>query len=267
MAKLRLELRWKVGGVLADATAVRLSDPTGTFGVRRTDTLATVVADATAMTRVSTGVYVHEFDEPATGLSYNWWAEVEHAGLTHHFEKQTSGTTAGTLETYVTLSDANVLAGELPGLASWAAANDADKVKALKQATKDIDSGLRYQGRRYELDPSLQRLEFPRIPYPQTSGYDLLSGEVVQVGDEVWDWDEDNDVAVVPEDVKVACLQQADSILKGKRAKRLAAQHDGVASQGVGSLSESYTGRAPQKLCFEAYELLKKYELRSGQLL
>ena len=41
---------WKVEGVLTDVTTAKLSDPTGTYGVKRNDTSAVVVADATAMT-------------------------------------------------------------------------------------------------------------------------------------------------------------------------------------------------------------------------
>ena len=66
---------WK-DDVRFDPNSVTLSDSTGTFGVKRNDTDAVVVADGTAMTKVSTGVYRHTFTEPATDLTYTIALEV-----------------------------------------------------------------------------------------------------------------------------------------------------------------------------------------------
>jgi len=56
-----------VGSTLTDATSVTLADPTGTFGVRRTDTNAVVVASGTAMNHDGTGLYSFNFTDPAPG--------------------------------------------------------------------------------------------------------------------------------------------------------------------------------------------------------
>jgi len=45
-----LKYDFKVNGILIDPTSVVLSDPGGTYGVKRDDTDAVVVADGTAMT-------------------------------------------------------------------------------------------------------------------------------------------------------------------------------------------------------------------------
>jgi phage gp36-like protein len=90
-----LEFTFRVDEALADATSVVLSDPTGTFGVRRMDTSAVVVADGTAMTNASTGVYRHTFTAPAAGLTYEWVAEVVYEGVTYHFEREFTDSDAG----------------------------------------------------------------------------------------------------------------------------------------------------------------------------
>lgn len=79
---------FKPNGVLTDPTgnSMKLSDPTGTFGVKRTDTDAVVVADDVSMTRLSTGIYTYTFDEPADSLTYEYWTEFVYAGETHRLE-------------------------------------------------------------------------------------------------------------------------------------------------------------------------------------
>lgn len=87
MATKTLEIKFKVDGVLTNATSALLSDPTGTFGVKRNDTNAVVVADGTAMTNAATGIYRYTFTKPADGLTYTWWAEILYAGSTYRFER------------------------------------------------------------------------------------------------------------------------------------------------------------------------------------
>lgn len=77
---------WKVEGVLTDVTTAKLSDPTGTYGVKRDDTDAVVVAAGTAMTKVSTGTYEYSFTEPAEGLAYTAYVEFVYGGATYHIE-------------------------------------------------------------------------------------------------------------------------------------------------------------------------------------
>lgn len=85
MPTVTIRRTWKVDGVLTNVTTALLSDPTGTYGIKRNDTDATVVADATAMTNVSTGVYEYTFSATA-GLSYTAYVEFVYAGATYHLE-------------------------------------------------------------------------------------------------------------------------------------------------------------------------------------
>lgn len=73
-------------GLPRDVTSAVLSDPTGTYGVRRVDTGAVVVADGTAMTRTSTGTYTHTFTTVG-GVEYQYYVEWAYAGETHHVER------------------------------------------------------------------------------------------------------------------------------------------------------------------------------------
>lgn len=89
-----LDFQFKLGGVLTDATSVVLSDSAAAYGVRRTDTLAIVVAANTAMTHASTGVYQYTVTDPANGLTYQWSAKVVYAGSTYYFAFTATGPSA-----------------------------------------------------------------------------------------------------------------------------------------------------------------------------
>lgn len=93
-----------IDGILTDVTSVALSDPTGTFGVKRNDTGATVVADGTAMTKVGTGTYEYAFAEPEPNLTYTYWVEWVYSGETYHDEH----TVVGTVTLPVSLAEAKV---------------------------------------------------------------------------------------------------------------------------------------------------------------
>ena len=60
----------EVDDVLTNPTTMKLQDSGSTFGIKRTDTDAVVVASGTAMTNSSTGVYTYTLTEPAANLTY-----------------------------------------------------------------------------------------------------------------------------------------------------------------------------------------------------
>jgi hypothetical protein len=161
---------------------------------------------------------------------------------------------------YLTTTQADALAATLPTLTAWAAASSASKEKAIERASLEIDHAMPYQGRRY--DPA-QPNEFPRVPYDEAGGGDPRAG--------AWDWDPTSNAAVVPGDVLLAVLMQADTILAGDREARLNAQHDGVVYDQTGSVAESYKltqgAGVTTGLCRPAFVLLRKYRRKSGKLL
>jgi hypothetical protein len=80
-----LRLTTKIGGALADLTSVALSDkPAGgspTYGIRRTDTGAVVVAAGTPVPNVDTGLYEYEF-AAADGVPYEYRMAAVYGGET-----------------------------------------------------------------------------------------------------------------------------------------------------------------------------------------
>lgn len=85
MATRLVSKTWRVENVLTNVTSAKLSDPTGTYGVKRNDTDAVVVADGTAMTNPSTGVYEYSFTD-VEGVAYTAYVEIVYSGATYHFE-------------------------------------------------------------------------------------------------------------------------------------------------------------------------------------
>ena len=85
MAARLISKSWRVSNTLTNVTSAKLSDPTGTFGVKRNDTDAIVVADGTDMENVSTGLYEYSFDD-VIGVSYTAYIEIVYLSSTFHFE-------------------------------------------------------------------------------------------------------------------------------------------------------------------------------------
>jgi hypothetical protein len=273
VTKTILTRTFEQDGVLADVTSVVLEDPTGTYGVRRTDTNAVVVDAGTPMVRQSVGFYALTFNDPAFGLTYQYYEKITFPnGNVLYEEKHRSGPGALPSRSYLLRGDADYLASMLPAsmLTAWLSASaTADaKSRALEQASSDVDAAGPFQGRKYVTS---QIRAFPRV------AYETLPAGYVQQGrtglaDTVWDWDEATNAAVVPMDVKQAVLYQANAILAGGRGRIQEAIHGGLASQSVGGMSESYRpgGSVTDGLgvvCQPAAALLSRYRLRTGRLL
>lgn len=92
MSTITLTEHFRISDVLTDVTSVVLSDPTGTYGVKRNDTDEVVVADAVEMTNSATGTYTYTFTEPAEGLTYTYWVEWVYGGETFRDEHEVTGT-------------------------------------------------------------------------------------------------------------------------------------------------------------------------------
>jgi len=130
---------------------------------------------------------------------------------------------------YCTIEYANeYFAGRLHA-ESWGETSDADKEKALRQATKEIDRQL-LKGRKAT---DTQELAFPR--YPDTE---------------------------IPEAVKEACCEIALALLEKGNSQRRKLQQEGVQSFSLGNMSETYTpGAGRGLLSQEAKELLRPWLL------
>ncbi len=175
-------------------------------------------------------------------------------------------------ESYLESTDARELAGSLPELTALLAKTDDELDVLLYAASLDLDAAMPYQGVRYEAD---QAREFPRYQRVLGLGYGVLDTSTINQTSSwpgVWDWDIDTDAAIVPLQVKIACLYQAASLLNPGFRSRLEAIRSGLAGQSVGSMSESYLppGSVPgglTGLCDKAQRYMDKYRLRTAPML
>ena len=81
------------GGVPIDPGSVVFSDFDGTFGVKRLDTGAVVVADGVSLTRIAEGEYSYTFTDPAPNLVYEYWVQFLVGGDTFYSGMTVNGTT------------------------------------------------------------------------------------------------------------------------------------------------------------------------------
>ena len=125
--------------------------------------------------------------------------------------------TAPTASSYLDAASADTLAASRPTNAAWVAASSVEKLAALEEATRRIDSMI-LRGTKYDSD---QALEFPRI----------IDG--VTVGNA----DQD---AEVPTQVLWACLEEAIAILAAGSGSLKDLQEQGVSSMSIGG-KLSYT--------------------------
>jgi len=104
MATRLISKNWRVEGVLTNVTTAKLSDPTGTYGVKRNDTDAVVVADGTSMTTSATGIYEYSFTD-IVDIAYTAYVEFVYEGTTYHFEVDipARSTTSGMPASYSSL--------------------------------------------------------------------------------------------------------------------------------------------------------------------
>lgn len=269
----KLTLQVKRAGQLADADATpTLSDAGATYGVRRADTQAVVVAAGTAMTRDGLGLYSYTLASYVQGLTYEYSTAATVGGRVYYYAKRLVApveivSTDDGSGAYLTIAQADALAATLPGLPAYRALSDVSKKSGfLLQASDDVDNGMRYQGRKY--DPTKAR-QFPRI---QGNGTWPVGGPWVTTGQTggIWDWDSATDAAVVPADVLKAVLYQADYLAAGAWKQTADMIHAGITlDQGGGTMQQYNAASAGAKsgLCREAYQIMQKYRLRSGALL
>jgi len=77
------------GAPLVLSPAAKLSNPSGTFGVRRMDTDAQVVSDATAYTHLGGGQYNYGF-LATEGVDYRYYVEAVVGSVTYHLPRTTA---------------------------------------------------------------------------------------------------------------------------------------------------------------------------------
>lgn len=175
MSTKTIQQTFNIGGVPSDVTSVVLRDPTNTYGVRRTDTNAVVVASGVTLVHDSTGVYHYTFTEPATGLDYQYSIEWVYDGITHYntqvLETSTSGgvpTPAPT--TYEQMGIDSVACGD--ATLQTFLTGQADLVWAM-QARRGVALDLQYQY--YKSDLIILALDHVRMLIDTELGSNLMN--------------------------------------------------------------------------------------------
>lgn len=136
---------------------------------------------------------------------------------------------------YVNLTEANEYFSNRLHADAWAEASDADKEKALQQATKAIDR-MPLIGRKAV---SEQTLAFPRHPEIK-----------------------------IPAAVKEACCEEALAILERGNSQRRKLQQEGVQSFTLGNMNETFAvGAGKGLLSQEAMELLRPWLLKAVNII
>lgn len=277
----KITKRFLVNGTLTDVDTAVLRDATAAYGIKRHDTDEVIVAAGTAMDHDldEPGVYTYTFT-PAAGVTYDYAVEFTRGAKLYRAVDQLTVPVEANAPCYLTVTEADALAETMLSslVAAYTAAETAQKQAALEQASADVDSAYRYQGRRYDVSGVLtstpQVLEFPRLAYGDGCDYAAWAPGLAPAAGgrgNIWDWDDAAGTAVVPEAVKRAVVLQAADRLDGTRLAKVE-QRFGLSAQATGSLSETYAAQpgseqALMRVCPEARALLERYRLRSGGLL
>jgi hypothetical protein len=125
-----------VDGIPTNATSVKFSDPTATFGLQRKDTLAILIPAGTALTRTGVGQYAYSLDDPDSDLTYRYYLEIVYGSQTSYIERETSIGQAAQLEIatrYCTFAGMRALYGS-SNLRKWAAVDGTENQIAIVEA-------------------------------------------------------------------------------------------------------------------------------------
>ena len=179
MATRTIRKTWKVSGVLADVTTAKMSDPTGTYGVKRNDTNAVVVADGTAMTKTATGTYEYSFTVIA-GVAYTAYMEFVYLGSTYYIEEDFPAIAVTTEASSVTVRWRVKKANR-----AWAGAAQATVYIQILEGPGT--AGIIWHGDNTDFDSDTTDangyVEFANVPIPCTLGVRTGPGRQLKIVD------------------------------------------------------------------------------------
>lgn len=87
MSFTTINLSSYTNGLLTDLTSIEFEDVTATYGVRRTDTQAVVVAAGQDLIRLAVGTYQYAFTDPAANLTYEYTLKIVTGGTTYYYNR------------------------------------------------------------------------------------------------------------------------------------------------------------------------------------
>ena len=148
MSNTIITLRSYTDGLPTDLTSISLQDETGTYGLRRIDTQAVVVASGTALTRSALGVYTHTLTDPAADLDYEYVLRIVTGGNTYYYPRTTTDAsvvnlvyTIPTTSHYTSQAECSRIMGQFAidlALEDWDAENTQDIWDDILQEVDEI---------------------------------------------------------------------------------------------------------------------------------
>jgi len=87
MSTTTINLRSYVNGQSTDLTSIKLQDGAGTYGVKRVDTGAVVVASGTSFDRLGVGVYQYVIDPDPAAVDYDYVIRIVTGGITYYYPR------------------------------------------------------------------------------------------------------------------------------------------------------------------------------------
>lgn len=226
MTDLRIEIEIDDEGSPPDAAA--LQDSTGTFGVRRKDTLEVVVASGTAMVQDATNPNLWRYNvaDVVPGVTYEWVVRAAFPDAVDYLEFERLIPDEADCEALLNVGQVDALLAIhvlSADLTDWSALSTADKGVLICRAQAMIDAGS-YQGQRWNAD---QAFSFPRRDD---------DGALIGVKN-----DADPDNPLPPLAVREALALLAHSFIqRADLWERHTGRRSGLASQSVSGISEAY---------------------------
>ena len=182
MSTRTINTSFEVGGVPTSPTSAKLSDATGTYGVKRNDTDAVVVANGTDLTETSTGVFSYSFTA-IDGVAYTACVEFVYEGETIRDVVTFAATTASTgLAATVSFSDLQKRISRFAFGTRETSGLDSDKIADINAC---IEDGLQsvYAAYRWSFLRPLVTIDTvaDTYTYDLPTGFDAIDGPLTFV--------------------------------------------------------------------------------------
>lgn len=85
MSDTIINLSAYTNGLLTDLTSIAFQSEDGTYGLKRTDTGAVVLASGATFPRIAIGTYQKTFTDPAANLTYDYTIRIVTGGVTRYY--------------------------------------------------------------------------------------------------------------------------------------------------------------------------------------
>lgn len=159
---------------------------------------------------------------------------------------------------YCTLEEAEQYFSERFDSSIWNDTTETDKLKALVEATRKLN-GLKYKGFPVSVE---QQLAFPRyikVNHLSKRSYTSEAKAITVHGKNLIYIEQ-------PEEMKMACCEEAASIIENHNSVHIRNQKMGIQSINIGAGTVSYNGSYGFKVCPEAISFIEKFLISTARV-